>query len=375
MVHPQNTKTIEILRKVKESIHSHDIVGGYQHLLEYEKLRPIPDKILPEYCDLLFYFEDFEKAQKYFVKSLNPYSLARFYLHFGEYEKASIEFSKWAKHKNVDGAENTFIMRILFAEQDYNKFIDFTENILISLSTSRYNQLEYFINSISNQIFDSLVISIISHYKCSTTTDFTNILLKKYPGISQLINKKHGAENAFIKNITKTSKEEIDKLVSIITRYPNTNSKTLERTIDYLMDYEKYSGNISLLSYENDPIMMRVSSLFSPYVETKNAFHLFEEIVHDEIISINDYKAKYQLDGLIDYSLLSLDFPTALELLRTKKVRGYNEFILLINLLLLTNNDITASDFIDWNYLFFGKSASKLLISTKESFIEYVDKR
>ncbi len=62
----------------------------------------------------------------------------------------------------------------------------------------------------SNQILDALVISIISLFKCSTTNDFENLLSENYPGISELMSKKISANNAFIRNINKTSQEEID---------------------------------------------------------------------------------------------------------------------------------------------------------------------
>ncbi len=359
----QTKYAASILEELKKSLLENNLTAANRYAEAYEKLRAVDGTLFSGMRKVFLYLKNFEKAQHYYNDDVNPYDLGRFYLYFGQYDRASSEFIKWASTKDYPWPENQLLVQILFVQGEYQKLVNLLDNRLNTPWDQRPT------------IMKLLTIALICLSKSTSFVEFEDYFKRNHLLLYQSICDKVELKNIYVKNYLTTKPEKIEKIKTKICSFPDLSLNGIISEIDYFIEHGKNESIYLINIYEDDPIMMRVKEQFTPSIKIKNAFTLFENIVHNEINSKIDYESKYQLDGLIDYYLLSKDYTTALKLLRKKNNKGVHEFVLLINLLLLTDNDITAADFFDWQYLFFGNPLSKLVLSIKEDFIVFVDKK
>lgn len=359
----KNIEPTNILEKLKKSLIEDDKVKALHYAEIYEKLRDVNSTLFSGMRQVFLYLKDYKKARWYYHDEINPYELGRFYFYFGEYDKAAEEFTKWANKKNEPGAENNLLIQLLFVQGEYERLVSFMEK---SFNSNSYLQ---------SYLFKLLTISLINLSKNTTFVEFESYFKKNHINLYELVCRRTQLQTLFLKYSHFSNTTELEKIKTGLCSFPGISLKKIIPEINYFIEYGNKKGILLIDIYENDPIMKRIKERFTPYKEVRNAFHIFDKIVSREIKSEPKYVTKYQLDGLIDYYLLSENFSEALKLVRIKDSKGVYGFLLLINLLLITENDITAADFVDWQLLFLGKPLSKLVLGIKDDFINFVDER
>jgi hypothetical protein len=354
---------VDILENCKKHIIAKDIDSARKYFKEYEELKQIPKKLVSAICQIYFYLNEFEKAHKYLVENDDSYYLGRFYLHFREYDKAINEFWKWADSKSDRSSGDRLIRLVYFAQGKYLKLVNLSKRLMASP------------DGIGFDFLDALTIALIFLSRSNDYYEFYEYLQRRHAKLARKLEEMEEIKSLYGKNYLNTQQNDLEKFISKLCSFPGQKLVRIKSTMDYIIQFEKYDGDLLQLVYENDPILKKAYERFIPSVEYENGFEIFETIVRDEIKLTPDYELKYNLTGLIDYFICSMNFTSALKLIRQKKNKSAYEMGSFVNLLFLANDDIIASDILDYPYFFFEKPLSKLILDTKDEFIKYLDEK
>lgn len=412
---------VEILEKTKSYILEKDKFNAYKSLIEYEFLTNFPQDFIESIALLFIHLGFPEKGLSYLINQSNHYALGRFYLHFGFFQEAYLEFCNWAKKRNVEGIEIHFLFKILFIQRKYNQALNLINDALLlsskdiaiivkneKLFSTNLTDVQLkndFVKGIiaknsTRDFFHCLVISLILEYKITNYLQFKSLITSNYKGIAELLEYKHGIENSYYKYLDKNHEKIIANISIRMSSWGKITNFSPIECLDSLIRFEKANRSFKTVIFINDPIVRIIeryledtenegitkvntssSAEITSFFEINEGNHYhninfkdFEKSVVELLNNQRNYLELFDHSGLLSYYILSNNLGSAIDLIRREKV-DIHRFVLLTNLLILLRKDFKGVDILNYPFVFFNRPQTHLSKKLRDNFINFLDNK